>query len=73
MYKLPENIDPAELAQIQGTEGTFLHPIQDADGNWVISDQEWHSAEFQHLKQEYPELAAGFTQIEFKPIIYKFE
>jgi hypothetical protein len=72
MYKIPDNLDQKALAQLQGTEGTFLHPIQDADGNWVISPEEWNSPEFKPTKEKYPNLASLFTEIEFKPVVYEF-
>jgi len=65
MYKVPtELISPEELEQIQGTEGTYLAPKQDANDNWVVSVEEWEGTEFQYLKEKYPDIAAGFEQIE---------
>lgn len=72
MYKLPPNITPEELMRFQGAEGSYLNPIQDADGNWVVSDEEWNAAEFQYIKDEYPEITAQFTHIEFKAKIVNF-
>jgi hypothetical protein len=67
MYKLPDNITREELLQFQGLEGTLLNPVEDADGNWVVSDEEWNSHEFAYLKEQYPDLAALFTQIPYNP------
>lgn len=67
MYKLPDNITPERLKEFKGIEGTLLNPVEDADGNWVVSDEEWESHEFQYLKSEYPDLAALFTQIPYNP------
>lgn len=67
MYKLPDNITPERLKEFKGLEGTLFNPIEDADGNWVVSDEEWGSHEFQYLKAKYPNIAALFTQIAYNP------
>jgi len=65
MYKVPTDlISPEELRQVQGTDGTSLNPIQDANDNWVVSVEEWEATEFHYLKEKYPDIAAGFEQIE---------
>lgn len=67
MRKLPDNITREDLRQFVGTEGTLLNPVQDADGNWVVSEIEWDSHEFDFLKKDYPDLAQSFTKIEWNP------
>jgi hypothetical protein len=67
MYKLPDNITPEKLREFKGLEGTVLNPVEDADGNWVVGDEEWESHEFTYLKEKYPNLAALFVQIPYKP------
>jgi hypothetical protein len=69
MRKLPDNITREDLIQFSGTQGTKLNPVLDADGDLVVSEEEWNSPEFAYLKKEYPDFAAAFTFKEFKPIL----
>jgi hypothetical protein len=41
--------------------------VQDAEGNWIVSDEEYCMAEFQFLKKDYPQIWAGMTRIEYRP------
>ena len=72
MMKLPIEVPPLELKNFIGTLGTVLNPIQDLDGDFVVSMEEWNSEEFAYLKVDFPELAALFTEKEFKPIIDEY-
>ena len=64
-YKIPTDlVSIEELRQLQGTDGSFLFPIQDINGEWIVSTQEWDSKEFQWLKDKFPEIADGFKAIE---------
>lgn len=65
MYKIPtELISVEELKKTQGENGVSLAPIQDANDNWVVSQEEWEGTEFQYLKEKYPDIAAGFEKID---------
>lgn len=50
MYKLPNEMNPMDLKTVQGSEGTYLNPIQDVNGNWVISPQEYEADEFAEFR-----------------------
>lgn len=67
VYKLPEGLTTDELKQFKGMEGSLLNPIEDAEGNLIISIEEWNADEFQYLKTDYPDIAGQFTAIEYKP------
>ena len=72
VMKLPPQVAVDELRTFKGTLGTLLNPILDADGDLIVSMEEWNSAEFAYLKEQYPDLAALFTEKEYNPIIYDF-
>ena len=67
MWKFPDGINIDEVRQLTGTEGSHLNPVQDADGNWVVSDEEYCTAEFQYLKKDYPQIWANMQRIEYRP------
>jgi hypothetical protein len=66
VWKFPEGINIDDVRQLQGTEGSHLNPVQDAEGNWIVSDEEYCMAEFQYLKKDYPQIWAGMTRIEYR-------
>jgi hypothetical protein len=66
VWKFPEGVNIDDVRQLQGTEGSRLNPIQDAEGNWIVSDEEYCMAEFQYLKKDYPQIWAGMTRIEYR-------
>jgi hypothetical protein len=68
MIKIPNGINPTEFKKNIGLKGSRLNPIQDADGNWVISEEEWNAPEFQYLKVKYAQFISLFTVIPFKPV-----
>jgi hypothetical protein len=61
----PVNI--AEVRMLRGSEGSTLNPIEDADGNWVVSDEEYCAPEFQFMKKDYGHIWAGMQRIEYNP------
>jgi hypothetical protein len=67
VWKFPEGVNIDDIRQLQGTEGSRLNPVQDIDGNWVVSDEEYCMDEFQHLKKEYIDIWAQMSRIEYKP------
>ena len=67
VYKIPDSVDIDFLRNAKGDNGNFLNPIQDADGNWIVSVEEWQAEEFQYLKKQYPEQIKAFTLISYNP------
>ena len=53
MWKLPAGVNIEVMRGLRGLYGNFLNPIQDANGNWVVSDEEYSCPEFQYLKQQW--------------------
>jgi len=66
MWKFPDGINIDDVRMLQGTEGGRLNPVQDIDGNWVVSDEEYCMQEFQYLKKDYPQIWANMQRIEYK-------
>lgn len=69
MYKVPAAVTREDLMQFVGAQGSILNPILDANGNLVVSVEEWEMEEFQFIKELHPELAAQFELIDYEPII----
>lgn len=67
VYKVPKGITREQVAALEGSEGSRLNPIEDAEGNLILSQQEWDAQEFQQYKTMYAELIGGFELIEYKP------
>lgn len=59
VYKIPTELK-SELLEIKGSQGSRLNPIEDIDGNVVISVEEFESEEFDLSQYK-------FELIEFKP------
>lgn len=62
-YKIPKGI-VNELREIKGSQGSTLNPIEDVNGNFIISVEEFKSKEFDLSKYE-------FELIEYEPVIIK--
>jgi hypothetical protein len=71
VYKLPEGISIEIMRTLQGAEGSYLNPIEDANGNWIISQEEYNAAEFQHLVAAYPDVYAAMQLIYYEPVLTK--
>ena len=71
VYKVPKGITREQITALVGTEGSLLNPIHDADGNLILSQEEWEADEFQQYKTQYEDLIGKFELIEFKPIFVK--
>jgi hypothetical protein len=67
VWKFPQGVNIDNVRMLKGTEGSHMNPIQDADDNWIVSDEEYCMSEFQFLKKEYPEIYANMQRIEYKP------
>ena len=63
VYKLPAGITATELRAAIQVPGGSVNPVQDANGNWIITEQEWNCPDFQQFKTQYAEIAAQFTAI----------
>lgn len=66
VYKIPSQLVDA-VRGLTGSEGSKLNPIEDADGNFILSAEEINSAEFDSFKIQYVDLIVEFDKIEFKP------
>lgn len=64
VYKVPKEI-VFELREIKGSQGSTLNPIEDVNGNFIISVEEFKSEEFDLSKYE-------FELIEYEPVKSKF-
>lgn len=59
-------LTPEQAEQLNGQQyatGSYFNPIQDADGNWIISIEEVSQSEINWLKQT--------PLINYKPIQYE--
>ena len=69
LWKLPPLIDIEGMKKLRGNEGTFLNPVQDINGDWFVSQEEYNADEFQYLKTDFPEWVNQFTLVDYvKPI-----
>lgn len=69
VWKLPMSVDISAVRQLKGNNGSTLNPIEDADGNWVVSEEEYCASEFQQLKRDYSDIWANMERIVYNPII----
>ena len=51
MYKISEQL-AIILKGMEFTEGNFFNPIQDKDGVWFISEQEYEKATIESAKEQ---------------------
>jgi hypothetical protein len=65
LWKLPINIDIDGMRKLKGNEGTFLNPVQDINGDWFVSQEEFDSEEFQYLKVNFSDLVGHFILAEY--------
>ena len=56
------------LFTIVGTEGSRLNPVQDINGDWFISEEEWNCDEFAEFKIANELILPCFEDAEFKPV-----
>jgi len=68
VYKIPDWADINAMRQLKGEDGSYLNPIQDINGIWVISQEEWNAGEFQYLKIDYSDIFLNFELIEYNPV-----
>ena len=68
VIKLPGVITEKSILIGTGTEHSRLNPIQDKNGNWIISLEEWNNPEFDNIKTKYSEsVIKQFLQILWQP------
>jgi hypothetical protein len=69
LWKLPPLIDIEGMRKLKGNEGTFLNPVQDINGDWFVSQEEYDSIEFQYLKTDFTDWVTQFVLSDYiKPI-----
>lgn len=55
------------LRGLIGTLGSRLNPIQDINGDWFISKEEWENAEFEQIKIDNKNILPQFEDAIFTP------
>lgn len=63
VYKVKKE-DVETLRALKGSQGSVIIPVEDANGNMIISAEDLESKEFDLSGFE-------FKPIEFEPVIYK--
>jgi hypothetical protein len=67
VYKLPTGINVQAIRELKGCDGRLsIEPIEDADGNWIVSIEEFDNPYFQYIKDEFPEVINQMELIDFK-------
>lgn len=61
------------LRGIRGHMGSRLNPVQDINGDWFVSQEEWDNPEFDEFKQRNQSVLAQFEDAEFIPEIKPFK
>lgn len=70
VWKLPAGINIDVVRTLQATDGvSYLNPIQDVNGNWIVSQEEYDCPEFQYLKTQYELIYSQMELIDYEPII----
>ena len=65
VYKLPSDVNIEHLLNIPKQGVSKLHPIQDANDNWIITIEEYNSLDFQALKNQYKEVVDRMVLIDY--------
>ena len=65
LWKLPTSIDIDCMRKLRGNEGTFLNPVQDINGDWFVSQEEYDAEEFQYLKTDFSEWVNQFVLTDY--------
>ncbi len=68
----PVNLIDA-LRGLVGTMGSRLNPVQDINGDWFVSQEEWDNPEFEQFKLDNPAILNQFEDAEFIPQVEIFE
>ena len=68
VYKVPTGITIEELEKLVGNQGSTLLPMLDANGNIIISVEEWNAQEFQFIKELYADKIGQFEIIDYSPV-----
>lgn len=68
VWKFPAGLNIDNIRLLKGTDGiSYLNPIQDLNGNWVVSEEEYNCPEFQYLKTQYSAIYSQMVQIDLEP------
>ena len=66
VYKIPTDLISVDhIRSMRGSAGTWPNPIQDNSENWVLTETEWDSPEWEWVKEVYPTIASEFVRIEY--------
>lgn len=69
VWKFPAGINIDNVRLLKGTDGiSYLNPIQDLNGNWVVSEEEYNCLEFQYLKTQYSLIYSQMELIDYVAI-----
>lgn len=69
VWKFPAGINIDNVRLLKGTDGiSYLNPIQDLNGNWIVSEEEYNCQEFQYLKTQYSVIYSQMELIDYVPI-----
>ena len=69
VWKFPSGVNIDNVKKLKGEDGiSFLNPIQDLNGNWVVSDEEYNMPQFQWLKIQYETIYNQLELIDYVPI-----
>jgi hypothetical protein len=71
VYKLPPDVNLEAVRGLRGSEGSRLNPVQDAEGNWVLTSEEIHASEFNNYKIALIDIIVDLEKIEWKPPLEK--
>jgi hypothetical protein len=70
-YTIPtDKVSIDTLRSLEGKHGSRLNPIQDVDGEWIVSMEEWDSPEFAAIKEQNKEIAAAFGTKDTTPRVF---
>ncbi len=73
VYKIPDTISLDIIKSLEGSNGTKVNVIEDANGNNVISCEIVNSDEFKEVKNMIELQGHIFTKIDYKPKKYNLE
>lgn len=67
VYKVPDTVNVEVLKSLEGSKGTRVNVLEDADGNDVILVSDANNPEFREIKNMLKLGMHDFQVIEYKP------